>query len=129
MRRAIAVVVSALLLAACSGESSTSTTYEWTPTAAESAAVGAARKMDSEVVGVWETYSDGLVLHYIYDFCAGLEAADDVLTFLNDRAESQGEAVMLPLVIGSPYLCPERSAVVGNWISTRAAEVDGEQGG
>jgi hypothetical protein len=129
VRRAIAVVVSAFLLAACSGESTTSTTYDWTPTAAESAAVGAARNLDSEAVGVWETYSDGLVLHYIYDFCAGLEAAGDVLAYLNERAESQGEAVMLPLVVGSPYLCPERSTAVGNWIATRAAEEGGEQGG
>jgi hypothetical protein len=126
VRRALGVVLSMLLLAACSGDGSTSTTYEWTATAAESGAVGAARDMDSRAAGVWAAHSDGLLLHYIYDFCAGLEAADDVLAFLDERAEAQGEAVMLPLVIGSPYLCPERSSVVGTWIAARAAEGTGE---
>lgn len=125
MRRAIAVVVSMLWLAACSGGDSTSTTYEWTPTAAESGAVGAARDMDAQAAGVWVSYSDGLLLHYIYDFCAGLDAADDVLAFLDGRAGTQGEAVLLPLVVGSPYLCPARSTVVGDWIAARADEEAG----
>jgi len=118
----MAVALSVLLLSACSGDDSTTTTYEWTPTAAEAGAVGAAREMDQGAAGVWTEYSDGLLLHYIYDFCAGLEAADDVLSFLDERAEAQGEAVMLPLVVGSPYLCPERRSAVGTWIADRAAE-------
>ena len=126
MRRAVAVVLSVLLLAACSGNDSTTTTYEWTPTAAETGAVGAAREMDQGAAGVWTSYSDGLLLHYIYEFCGGLEAADDVLVFLDETAEAQGEAVMLPLVIGSPYLCPERRSAVGTWIAGRAAEGSGE---
>lgn len=126
MRRVIALALSALLVAACSGDGSTSTTYGWTPTAAENGAVGAARDMDGQAAGVWSTYSDGLLLHYIYDFCAGLEAADDVLAFLDERVAAQGEAVLLPLVIGSPYLCPSRSSAVGSWISARAAQSGGE---
>lgn len=127
MRRAIVTVavLLLLLLAACSEDGSTSTTYPWTPTAAESGAVGAARDMDAQAARVWTPYSDGLLLHYIYDFCAGLESANDVVAFLDDRAEEQGEAVLLPLVVGSPYLCPTRSSVVGDWISARAAQAPG----
>jgi len=109
------VVLVAVVLGACSDSG-----YSWTATPEETGAVGTAREMDSQLAGVWASYSDGLLLHYIYDFCEGLYEASDVEAFLDGRAETQGEVVVLPLVVGTPYLCSERSDAVGDWIAKNA---------
>jgi hypothetical protein len=120
--RASILVLSIILLCACSSnDSAPAGGYAWTATAAETKAVGAAREVDAQAAEVWAAYSDGLVLHYMYDFCGGLEAASDVEEFLNERAQARGEAVLLPLVVGSPYLCPGRADAVGAWIAEQAA--------
>jgi hypothetical protein len=121
-KRAISVALAAVLLYACSGSSSSTTTYSWTATPGQLSAVGATREMDAQLAKVWATYSDGLLLYYLYDFCEGLYAAEDVEQYLDERAASQGETVLLPLVVGSPYLCAERSDAVGDWINKHAAE-------
>jgi hypothetical protein len=123
VKRASIVVLSVALLCACSASDSapTTTTYPWTATPEQAHAVGIAREMDAQIAGVWATYSDGLLLHHMYDFCEGLDAAPDVAQYLDETAEAQGEAVLLPLVVGSPFLCPERSDVVGDWIAEQAA--------
>lgn len=118
--RAWFVLVAGALLAACSADAGGTTTYAWTAAPLEAAAVGTAREMDSQAARVWAAYPDGLLLHYIYDLCEGLDAAPDVAQYLDDRAEAQGEAVLLPLVVGSPYLCPGRAPAVGDWIAEQA---------
>jgi hypothetical protein len=120
-KRASTVVVLVGLLGACSGSGSSTTTYPWTATPEQSGAVGAAREMDALLAKFWVAYSDGLLLHHMYAFCEDLYAASDVEAFLDERAETQGEVVLLPLVVGSPYLCAERSAAVGDWIARHAA--------
>ncbi len=115
------VVLSVALLGACSAAESapTTTTYPWEATSEEGGAVSAARQMDGEAAGVWAPYSDGLLLHHIYEFCDGLVAAPDVEQYLNEGIEAQGAALLLPLVIGSGYLCG--SEAVGDWIAEQAA--------
>ena len=110
------VVLAALALGACSDSG-----YSWTATQEETSAVSTAREMDTQLARVWVDYSDGLLLHYIYDFCTDLHEASDVEAFLDEAAEAQGEVVLLPLVVGSPYLCAERSNEVGDWIARQAA--------
>ena len=104
------------LLGACSGSG-----YSWTATPNETSAVGTAREMDTQLASVWVDYSDGLLLHYMYDFCTDLHEATDVGAFLDETAEAQGEVVLLPLVVGSPSLCAERSDEIGDWIARHAA--------
>jgi len=123
VRRAFVLLLPITLLCACSsGDPVAENAYEWTATAAEANAVGTARKLDAQTAGVWAAYSDGLVLHFIYDFCVGLDAATDVEDFLDERARAQGEAVVLPLLVGSAYLCADRSDAVGDWIARRATD-------
>jgi len=114
-KRASTVVLLAGLLGACSDSG-----YSWTATPEQTSAVSTAREMDTQLAGFWVSYSDGLLLHYVYAFCEDLHEASDVETFLDERAETQGEVVLLPLVVGSPYLCAERSGAVGDWIAERA---------
>jgi len=95
--------------------------YSWTATPGETSAVSTAREMDTQLASVWVDYSDGLLLHYMYGFCTDLHEASDVETFLDETAEAQGEVVLLPLVVGSPYLCAERSDEIGDWIARHAA--------
>jgi len=121
MKWASFLALAAVLLCACGGSGSSTTTYSWTATPGQTSAVGAAREMDAQLADVWSTYSDGLLLYYLYDFCEGLLAAEDVEQYLDERAASQGETVLLPLVVGSPYLCAERSDAVGAWINQHAA--------
>lgn len=123
MKRVPALLLITALLGACAADDSPSAdSYEWQADAAETRAVGAARQMDEQATGVWAEYSDGLLLHFIYDFCVGLDAASDVEEFLDQRVQEQGEALLLPVVIGSPYLCPARSDAVGAWIARHAAD-------
>ncbi len=110
------VVLAVVALGACSGSG-----YSWTATPSETSAVSTAREMDTQLANVWVDYSDGLLLHYMYDFCTNLQEASDMEAFLNATAEVQGEVVLLPLVVGSPYLCAERSDEVGDWIARQAA--------
>lgn len=110
------VVLAAVVLGACSDSGDS-----LTATPGETSAVSTAREMDTQLASVWVGYSDGLLLHYMYDFCTNLHEAADVEAFLDETAEAQGEAVLLPLVVGSPYLCPERSDEVGDWIASHAA--------
>jgi hypothetical protein len=120
MKRVLIVLLSVALLGACS-DSTSSEGYEWTATPEEASAVGAAREMDAQAAAVWAAYSDGLLLHFIYDLCIGLSGASDVGEFLDGKVAEQGEAVLLPLVVGSPYICPEQRDAVGNWINEKAA--------
>jgi len=115
-KRAFLLVLAAVVLGACSDSD-----YSWTTTPEQTSAVSTAREMDTQLAGFWVSYSDGLLLHYIYAFCEDLYEASDVEAFLDERAETQGEVVLLPLVVGSPYLCAERSDAVGDWIAERAA--------
>ena len=110
------VVLAAVALGACSDSG-----YSWTATPNETSAVSTAREMDTQLASVWVDYSDGLLLHYIYGFCTDLHEASDVESFLDETAEAQGEVVLLPLVVGSPYLCAERSDEIGDWIARHAA--------
>ena len=111
-----AVLLAAAVLPACSDDSG----YQWTARPEEERAVGTAREMDGQIAGVWKSYSDGLLLHYILEFCAGLGGADDVAGYLDEKAAEQGEAVILPVVVGSPYLCPAEREAVGQWIAEKA---------
>jgi len=115
-KRAFLLVLAAVVLGACSDSG-----YSWTTTPEQTSAVSTARDMDTQLAGFWVSYSDGLLLHYMYAFCEDLYEASDVEAFLDERAETQGEVVLLPLVVSSPYLCAERSDAVGDWIAERAA--------
>ena len=115
-KRAFLLVPAAVVLGACSDSG-----YSWTTAPEQTSAVSTARDMDTQLTGFWVSYSDGLLLHYMYAFCEDLYEASDVEAFLDERAETQGEVVLLPLVVGSPYLCAERSDAVGDWIAERAA--------
>ena len=115
-KRAFLVVLAAAVLGACSDSGPVLTAEP-----EETSAVSTAREMDTQLAKVWVSRSDGLLLHYIYAFCEDLYDASDVEAFLDERAETQGEVVLLPLVVGSPYLCPGRSEAVGDWITKNAA--------